>query len=304
MDLSLLIRNRLTDLGVGQKALAEAANVTDSYVSQLLSRKKLPPAPERTDIYEKMDRFLNLPSGELARLAEIQRKTELRMRLESPHQPLFDEFRGLLLRKCQAGIRPEIRRIFEKEPFGELERLIAQKLLEVAQGVAKEELRSEEWLRVMAQLSDRSYEQMRVGILELLDSDVSQVSLESCTSFLDPMIDSWDIDLATFSMKVVLNRRLAPVQVKKFEYVEQMTQGTQPIEPGFQQFLNDRALSCDVTEEELKFLMQLQFKGRRPTALYYYRELQNLRDPLHFTATAPSSDHSPKAFPSQQRYTS
>lgn len=304
MDLSLLIRNRLTDLGVGQKALAEAANVTDSYVSQLLSRKKLPPAPERTDIYEKMDRFLNLPSGELARLAEIQRKTELRMRLESPHQPLFDEFRGLLLRKCQAGIRPEIRRIFEKEPFGELERLIAQKLLEVAQGVAKEELRSEEWLRVMAQLSDRSYEQMRVAILELLDSDVSQVSLESCTSFLDPMIDSWDIDLATFSMKVVLNRRLAPVQVKKFEYVEQMTQGTQPIEPGFQQFLNDRALSCDVTEEELKFLMQLQFKGRRPTALYYYRELQNLRDPLHFTATAPSSDHSPKAFPSQQRYTS
>ena len=29
---------------------------------------------------------------------------------------------------------------FEKEPFGELERLVTQKLLDVAQGVAREEL--------------------------------------------------------------------------------------------------------------------------------------------------------------------
>ncbi len=304
MDVSLLIRNRLADLGVGQKALAEAAHVTESYVSQLLSRKKPPPAPGRTDIYEKMDKFLSLPAGELARLAEIQRKDELRMRLESAPQPLFHEFRGLLLRKCQSGVRPEIRRIFEKEPFGELERLISQKLLEVAQGIAKEELRSEDWLRVMAQLSDRSYEQMRVAILELLDSEVFQVSLESCTSFLDPMIDSWDIDLSTFNMKVVLNRRLAPVRVKRFEYVEQVTQNAQPIEPGFQQFLSDRSLSGDVTEQELEFLRQLQFMGRRPTALYYYRELQNLRDPLHFTTTVPSSDHSPKTSSPQKRYTS
>jgi len=34
--------------------------------------------------------------------------------------------------------------------------------------------------------------------------------------------------------------------------------------------------------EELEFLRNLRFKRRRPTAVYYYRELQNLRDPLHF----------------------
>jgi hypothetical protein len=28
----------------------------------------------------------------------------------------------------------------------------------------------------------------------------------------------------------------------------------------------------------------LRFKGKIPTPLYYYRELQNLRDPLHFRA--------------------
>jgi len=36
------------------------------------------------------------------------------------------------------------------------------------------------------------------------------------------------------------------------------------------------------TAEETEFLKKLRFKGRRPTALYFYRELQNLRDPLHF----------------------
>ena len=93
-----------------------------------------------------------------------------------------------------------MRRIFEKQPFGELERLVTQKLLDVAQGVAREELQSEEWLRLMAQLSGRSYEQVRVAILEFLDTDVFNVSVENCVSFLDPIIDSWDIDLKTFGM--------------------------------------------------------------------------------------------------------
>jgi hypothetical protein len=38
------------------------------------------------------------------------------------------------------------------------------------------------------------------------------------------------------------------------------------------------------TEEEIEFLKRLRIKGKRPTALYYYRELQNLRDPLNFRA--------------------
>jgi transcriptional regulator with XRE-family HTH domain len=54
MDVSTLIKARLDELGFEQKALAAAAEVTESYVSQLLNRNKLPPAPDRTDIYEKM----------------------------------------------------------------------------------------------------------------------------------------------------------------------------------------------------------------------------------------------------------
>lgn len=282
MDVSLLIRHRLDELELDQKDLAAAAQVTESYISQLLTRKKVPPAPGRTDLYERMGDFLKLPAGELSKLANAQRQEDLKKRVAEPPRPLFKETRELILRKCDPERRKEIRRIFEKEPFGEFERLITQKLLDVAQGLAKEELRSEEWLRLMAQLSGRTYEQMRVAILDFLDTDVFHVSLENCVSFLDPMIDSWDIDLRTFGMEVVLNRRLAPGGVKRFEFAEQEPPPLFALEPGFEQFLRDKSLSGDATEEEIEFLKVLKFKGKRPAPLYYYRELQNLRDPLHF----------------------
>jgi transcriptional regulator with XRE-family HTH domain len=282
MDVSLLIKHRLKELGLEQKDLAVAAQVTESYISQLLARKKAPPAPGRTDIYEKIGRALGLPSGELSNLAELQRKEELRKKAAEPARPLFQEYRELILRKSDSARQKELRRIFEKEPFGELERLVTQKLLDVAQGVAREELRSEEWLRLMAQLSDRSYEQVRVGILEFLDTDVFNVSVGNCVSFLDPIIDSWDIDLKTFGLEIVLNRRLAAGSLKRFEFAEQEPQRSFPLEPGLELFLKDASLSGDATAEEIEFLKTLKFKEKQPSPIYYYRELQNLRDPLHF----------------------
>jgi transcriptional regulator with XRE-family HTH domain len=286
VDVSLVIKQRLSELGLDQRDLAAATQVTDSYISQLLTRRKAPPAPGRTDIYDRMGEFLKLPAGELSKLAELQRQEELKKRVTEPPRPLFQQCRDLILRKCQPERHKEVRRIFEKEPFGELERLVTQKLLDVAQGIAKEELRSEEWLRLMAQLSGRTYEQMRVAILEFLDTDVFNISVDNCVSFLEPMIESWDIDLKTFGMEVVLNRRLAPGSVKRFEFTEQEPQEHFAIQPGFEQFLNDKSLSGDATEEEVEFLKALKFSGRRPSPIYYYRELQNLRDPLHFSAAA------------------
>ena len=80
----------------------------------------------------------------------------------------------------------------------------------MVKGVAKQELESENWLRLVGSLNKRSYEEMRVAILEFLDTDVFNVSIEHCTSFLDPLIESWDIDLATFSLEIVLNRQDGP----------------------------------------------------------------------------------------------
>jgi transcriptional regulator with XRE-family HTH domain len=282
VDVPFVIKQRLEDLGVEQRDLATAAQVTESYISQLLTRKKAPPAPSRTDIYHKMEKFLKLPSGELSKLADLQRKEELKRKLGDPLTPLFKEVRELILRKCNPDNAKPIRAVFEKQPFGELEHLVTQKLLDVVKRVAKEELESEHWLRTVARLSDRSYEQMRVMVLEFLDTDIFNLSVEHCVAFLDPLIESWDIDLATFDMDIVLNRRLVSGPLKKFGFVERDPDQPFDEEPGLKEFLRDTSLSGDATEEEIEFLKKLRFKRKRPTSLYYYRELQNFRDPLHF----------------------
>src|SRR6266571_1183839 len=282
MDVPLVIRQRLEELGAEQRALATAAQVTESYISQLLTRKKAPPAPNRTDIYDKMETFLQLPHGELAKLADLQRQEALQGKLGESPTPLFQDMRALILRKCPRDKEPDIRTIFAKQPFGELERLVTQKLLDVVKNIAREELASETWLRIMARLGDRSYEQMRVIVLEFLDADIFTVSAEHCVACLEPLLESWDIDLATFGMEIVLNRRLVPEHLKKFEFLERDPDDSGDPEPGLATFLQDTSLSGDVTEEEIAFLKRLKFKGKRPAPLYYYRELQNLRDPLHF----------------------
>ena len=242
------------------------------------------PAPARTDIYEKMDKLLRLPSGELARLAEVQRSEQLRRGLAEEPTPLFREVRDLILRKCHPDRQPDIRAIFEREAFGELERLVTKQLLDVVKGVAKEELENEQWLRKVAELSGRSYQEMRVSALEFLDTDIFHLSNEHCIAFLDPLIESWDIDLGTFALDIVLNPRVVSGHVRRFEFTERELGERFAEEPGLREFLQDPALSGSVTAEEIDFLRRLKFRGRRPTPLYYYRELQNLRDPVHFQA--------------------
>ena len=282
MDVSLVIRHKLNELGLEQRDLATAAQVTESYISQLLNGKKVPPAAHRTDMYEKMEAFLKLPSGELSKLANLQRIEELKGKLGDPPVPLFKEVRELILRKCATDKEKQIRAIFKKQPFGELERLVAQKLLDVVKRVAEKELESEDWLREVARLSNRGYEQMRVIILEFLDTDIFHLSIENCVSFLDPLIESWNIDLENFGMEIVLNKSVISEHVKKLEFVEKEPEQPFEEEPGLKEFLHDTGLSSGASEEEIAFLRKLRFKTKRPTSLYYYRELQNLRDPLHF----------------------
>jgi transcriptional regulator with XRE-family HTH domain len=287
MDMLVVIKQRMEELGLEQKDLAVGAKVTESYISQLLTRKKAPPAPDRTDIYSKMERSLKLPTGRLSQLAELQRKEEFKRRLIDPPAPLFKEVRKLVLRKCAADKTDQVRAIFEKQPFGEVERLVTQKLLDVVKALAKEELANENWLYLFARITGRSYEEVRVDILEFLDTDVFHVSDENCVSFLDPLIDSWDIDFSNFGIEVVLNRRLGPGPPKRFGFVERPSEAPYRVEPGLEEFLGDPALSEGATEAEIAFLKRLRFDGLAPTPLYFYREVQSLRDRLHFRKRAP-----------------
>lgn len=282
MDFVTLVRSRLATLGCAQKDLAQAAQVADSYISQILTRKRPPPAPDRTDIYPKMESFLRLAPGALGRLAGIERTEKLKHRLGQTPEPLFRGFRDLILGKCATHKRDEVRVVFERHSFGTLERLITQKLLDVVQRIARQELDSENWIRLAAQVGSRTHGEMRVMILEFLDTDIFHVSRENCVAFMDPLVESWDIDQNSLRVDITLNRRLVVVPQRRFEFVE-----TEPLDDsddpsGFAEFLDDTRLSGDITEAEARLLRHSRFNGKRPTKLYYHRALQNLRDPLHF----------------------
>jgi len=243
VDVALVIRERLLELGLEQRDLARAAHVTESYISQLLTGKKPAPAPNRTDIYDRMDRFLKLPHGELAKVAELARTAELKRKIGDRPEPLLPPVRELILHTCRPERARQIGAIIERQSFGELERLVARKLLDVV-GLA-------------------------VDVLHLTAKHVD---------LLGARIESWAIALATFRLEIVLRRRVGAERVRRFEFVERDAETP----PGLQKFVADRSLSGTATPQELEFLTGLRFQGRRPTALYYYRELQNLRDPLHF----------------------
>lgn len=281
MDVSLVIRQRLEELGLEQKDLARAARVTESYISQLLTRRRPPPASNRTEIYDRLDKVLRLPQGELARLADLYRKEELQRELGDERIPLLGELRQLVLGKCDPATVAHVRAIFEREPLGELERLVTQKTLDVAKQVIRREIENPEWLRVIARASGRSDADLRALVLGFLETDMFHVSADHCAAVLNPLIESWDIDLATLTLDFALRGRAATPRLIRFAFVEQVV--SPDAERGFTDFMGEPELSATASTEELDFLRQLRVPGeRRPAALYYYRELQNLRDPLNF----------------------
>jgi transcriptional regulator with XRE-family HTH domain len=282
VDLALFIKSRLEELELEQKDLAASAQVTESYISQLLARKKVPPSAGRTEIYARMSRFLRLPEDELLKLANLQRRERLKKILAEQPTPLYAQCRDLVLAKCAAGRRREVRVIFERESFGELERLVTQKLLDLAKTITRDHLRDEERLKTMAHLTGQTPDQVREHSRRFVESEAFQVSEEICAASLRVLIESWDVDLKTFRIDVIPNRKLVPGGRKRFEFTEVGPDPLPAVEPGLQEFLSNEGMSGDATAEELAFLKALKFNGRRPTHLYYYRELQNLRDPLNF----------------------
>jgi len=127
--------------------------------------------------------------------------------------------------------------------------------------------------------------------LDFLDTDVFNITVDHCSAFLNPMIDSWDIDLKTFGMGIALNKALDSTPFVRFQFVETEGVDSSKQAPGFLEFLRNAALSGDASREELEFLRGLRFLLKSPSALYYYRELQSLRDPLHFPENHAATMH-------------
>lgn len=285
MNFAFIVRQRLEELNLGQRDLANAAEVTESYISQLLGRKKLPPLPNRTDLYEKMSRALGLPREELARLAALEHHQALEAKFQEPPQARFGPMRDLILRKCRPASVRQMRALFETQAFGELEKMITRTLVTIVRDEARAHARDETWLRTIARRGRDTYREMRVRMIDLLDSD-PRVSLGDYSLFLDPLIDWWNYNLDDFTLEV----ELSSGSTRTFGFREQTAKASNGEEPGLRKFLRDAALSSGATAEEIEILRRIQFSGgARPTALFYYRTLQSLRDPLHFAPTKRSS---------------
>ncbi len=274
MDFAFVVSQRLQELRLGQRDLASAAEVTESYISQILRRKKLPPLPNRTDIYDKMSGLLGLPGEELARLAALQHRDEIDRTWRHSREARFGPMRELILGKCGRH-QKTMRASFEKDPFGELERLITRTLIEVIRDEGRVHARDETWLHSLAANAGASYRKMRVELIDLLDSDPS-ASIGDFTPFVELLIRSWTFDLDDFILVV----RLTTGATRRFVFGEDARQKAERDPAPLRAFLRNPRLSGGLTAEEMDILRSLRVPSTTP--LFYYHILKNLRDPLNF----------------------
>jgi len=201
VKVSQLLRRRLKELKRTPRELAEAAQVSEEYVSDLLSGRRDPPAPGRTDLYDRMTKFLRLHRNDLPTCAKAEREGMV-VKTKRPDAKI----RTLLLELCDPSkVRKLDRRLSRKDTeTAVLDRLIAQRLLEVAQGFVRRQLDDEVGIRVAANREGISYLEMRMRLLEFLDCTVDSLSASDHEVFIRPRIGSWDIDLETKAMRIVL----------------------------------------------------------------------------------------------------
>lgn len=278
MDFAFVVRRRLEELRLDQRDLASACEVTESYISQLVGRKKLPPVPNRTDLYDKMSALLGVPREELARLAALQHHDRLdRSGLPAP-EARFGPMRELILAKCRPA-QAAMRAIFEKDAFGPMERLITRTIVETIRDEARLRARDEPWLRSIAADARVSYRTMRVQLIDLLENDAA-ATLGDFTPFVDPIVESWSFDVDRFTLSI----RLTTGGARRFEFAEQRRREKPAADSaGLRAFFRDSRLSGGITPDETAVLRSVRLpEPQRATAHFYYRLLQTLRDPIHF----------------------
>src|SRR2546425_2220682 len=71
-----LVRRRLRELKRTPRELAEAVQVSEDYIVDIVAGRRRPPAPGRIDLYAPMARFLRLHRNDLPTCARVERSAE------------------------------------------------------------------------------------------------------------------------------------------------------------------------------------------------------------------------------------
>jgi hypothetical protein len=193
-----LVRQRLREIKRSAEELADAIEVPRHYVDDLISGSRRPPLPERTDIYAKMTSFLRLGRGEVVTRARAERGEDA-ARLNGPHATV----RSLLLALCEAETARNLER--RRARRGEIELAgFIQRLLEVAQGAVRRTLDDPIGLRLAAAERGSTYLDLRCRVLDFLDTRADDLTVADVDEYLRPRITSWNVDLETGVLRVVL----------------------------------------------------------------------------------------------------
>src|SRR5437879_9626413 len=101
-----LLRRRLRELKRTPRELAEAVQVTEDYMADLVSGRRRPPAPGRSDLYAPMTKFLRLHRNDLPTCARAEREAA-----EAARRPDPDEY-SQVLQQCDHERRQVLIRDF------------------------------------------------------------------------------------------------------------------------------------------------------------------------------------------------
>jgi hypothetical protein len=194
-----LMRRRLTELKRTPRELAEAVQVPEAYIADLLAGRRRPPAPSRSDVYDRMTRFLRLHRNDLPMCAQVERADDgAATRAPSP------VVRALLLELCDPTRARLVRRRLAGKMGTALAALIATRLLEIAQGFVRRQLEDDAGIRLAANREGCAPGELRMRLFDFLDATPSSLTADDHETFLRPRIAAWDIDLETSTMKIVL----------------------------------------------------------------------------------------------------
>src|SRR5881628_1870597 len=199
IKVSQLVRRLLRELKRTPRELAEAVNVSEEYMSDLVAGRRRPPAPGRTDLYVPMAKFLRLHRNDLPTCARVERAAD-RVGHARPH-PLV---RKRLLELCDPARQRAIARRLAKPDGAGLDAVIVGRLLGVAQGFVARQLEDEVGLRIAATRDGCSYLEARMRLLEFLDATADSITPRNCEEFIAPRITGWDMDLEAGAMRIVL----------------------------------------------------------------------------------------------------
>lgn len=193
-----LLRRRLREIGRSPHELAEAVQVPAEYIDDLMAGSRRPPLPARTDIYQKMTTFLRVGRNDVIACARAERAAAP----SGPADP-GTRVRTQLLALCAPVTARALERRRVRSGSAELADLF-QRLLDVTQGSVRRTLDDQIGLRLAAAERGSTYLAMRFRVLEFLDVTADALSAQDLREFVQTRIASWDVDIETGVLRVVL----------------------------------------------------------------------------------------------------